>query len=188
MLIELGELRDANAWADKALETFPNEPELLAAKSVVLARNGDTKGALVFSDASIEEQGDLPYVWLARGDVLLALKESNADYCVEKALLLAPGDWGVLWLGARIRFYHEQFAGALQLAQRAIGCDAGRAVLWIEQGQCQESLGLMEAAQDSFSRALELDRDCEAATNALVRLRSHGMAERALGWWRRLKQ
>src|SRR5271166_4342472 len=72
MLIELGEYREAKLWADKALERFPHEPELLAAKSVALGRGGDLQGALAFSDASIEERGDTPYIWLARGDVLLA--------------------------------------------------------------------------------------------------------------------
>jgi tetratricopeptide (TPR) repeat protein len=188
MLIELGQLRDANSWADKALESFPSESELLAAKAVALARNGDTNGALAFSDASVEEHAGSAYIWLARGDVLLALKEGRADYCVEKSLHLAPGDWVILWLAARVRFYHEQFAAALQLAQLGIGCDAGHVVLWLEQGRCQESLGLMEAAQDSFARALELDRDCHIATEALVRLRSHGLADVARGWWRRMKQ
>jgi len=32
MLIELGEFREAKLWADKALERFPNEPELLAVR------------------------------------------------------------------------------------------------------------------------------------------------------------
>ena len=90
MLIELGEYREAKLWADKALERFPHEPELLAAKAVALARSGDLQGALAFSDASIEERGDTPYIWLARGDVLLAREEARADYCFEKALLLAP--------------------------------------------------------------------------------------------------
>src|ERR1700683_1569825 len=81
MLIELGELREARLWADKALERFPNEPELLAAKAVALGRAGDLQDALAFSDASIEERGDTPYVWLARGDVLLAREESRADFC-----------------------------------------------------------------------------------------------------------
>src|SRR6266508_1967339 len=31
MLIELKDFQDAKLWADKALEKFPNEPELLAA-------------------------------------------------------------------------------------------------------------------------------------------------------------
>src|SRR3989442_352829 len=99
MLIEMGELREAKLWADKALERFPHEPELLAAKAVALGRSGDLQGALAFSDASIEERGDTPYIWLARGDVLLAREESRADYCFEKALLLAPRDWFVAWLG-----------------------------------------------------------------------------------------
>jgi len=36
MLIELGEFHEAKLWADKALEIFPEEPELLAAKAVAL--------------------------------------------------------------------------------------------------------------------------------------------------------
>jgi tetratricopeptide (TPR) repeat protein len=120
MLIELGEFREAKLWADKALERFPNEPELLAAKAVALGRSGDLLGALAFSDASIEERGDTPYVWLARGDVLLAREESRADYCFEKALLLAPHDWFTAWLAARIRFYYEQFVLALKLIQQAV--------------------------------------------------------------------
>ena len=34
MLIELGEVREARLWADKALENFPHEPELFAGKAV----------------------------------------------------------------------------------------------------------------------------------------------------------
>jgi len=115
MLIELEEFREARLWADKALERFPQSAELLAAKAVALARSGDLQGALAFSDSSIEERGDTPYVWLARGDVLLARKEARADYCFEKAQMLAPRDWLVAWLAARIRFYYEQFALALKL-------------------------------------------------------------------------
>ena len=105
MLIELGEYREAKLWADKAVERFPNDAELLAAKGVALARNGDLAAALVFSDAAIEERGDSAYIWLARGDVLLARKESLADYCLDKAMQLAPKSWFVAWLAARIRFF-----------------------------------------------------------------------------------
>ena len=59
-LIELHEFREAALWADKALEHFPNEPELLAAKAVALARNGDLDEAIALSDAAIEELD----VWL----------------------------------------------------------------------------------------------------------------------------
>src|SRR5262249_28396989 len=108
MLIEMGEFHEARLWADKALDRFPHEPELLAAKAVALGRHGDLQGALAFSDAAMEEHGDTPYVWLARADVLLARKEARADFCLEKALQLSPRGWFVTWLAARIRCYYRQ--------------------------------------------------------------------------------
>ena len=188
MLIELGEFREARLWADKALERFPREPELLAAKAVALARGGDLQGALAFSDASIEERGDTPYIWLARGDVLLARAEHRADYCFEKALLLAPRDWFVAWLGARIRFYYRQFVLALNLLQQAIEWNAGHFLLWLEFGQCQQALGLIGPAKNSFLQAQQLNPNCPEANMALLRLGQSGFGTRLRGWWRRLWQ
>ena len=186
MLIELGEFREAKLWADKALERFPNEPELLAAKAVALGRSGDLQGALAFSDASIEERGDTPYVWLARGDVLLARAEARADYCFEKALLLAPHDWFIAWLAARIRFYYEQFALALKLMQQAVEWNPGNFLLWLEQGHCQQAIGLVGAAETSFTQARQLNPHSEEAGNALHRISNLGMLARLRGKWRGL--
>ena len=186
MLIELGEYREARLWADKALERFPHEPELLAAKAVALGRGGDLQGALAFSDASIEERGDTPYVWLARGDVLLAREEPRADYCFEKALLLAPGDWFIAWLAARIRYYYKQFVLALKLLQQAIGLNTAHFLLWLELGQCQQALGLVGSARTSFTQAQQLNPQCQQADLALTRLSGSGLGLRLRGWWRRL--
>jgi len=186
MLIELGEVREAKLWADKALERFPNEPELLAAKAVALGRSGDLAGALAFSDASIEERGDTPYVWLARGDVLLARAEHRADYCFEKAQLLAPHDWFVAWLAARIRFYYQHFALALKLLQRAVELRADHFLLWLELGHCQHELGLVGAAERSFAQARQLNPHCQAAELALARASGAGIFHRARGWWRQM--
>jgi len=181
MLIELGEYREAKLWADKALERFPNEPELLAAKAVALGRSGDLQGALAFSDASIEERGDTPYVWLARGDVLLARSETRADYCFEKALLLAPHDWFILWLAARIRFYYEQFVLALKLIQQAVGINPGNFLLWLEQGHCQQAIGLVGAAEISFTQARQLNPRCDDADQALLKISQTGLFARLRG-------
>jgi tetratricopeptide (TPR) repeat protein len=186
MLIELGEYREAKLWADKALERFPNEPELLAAKAVALGRSGDLQGALAFSDASIEERGDTPYVWLARGDVLLARSETRADYCFEKALLLAPHDWFVAWLAARIRFFYEQFVLALKLIQQAVEWNPGNFLLWLEQGHCQQALGLVGPAEMSFTQARQLNPRCEDADQALLRISQSGMFGRLRGKLREL--
>jgi len=179
MLIELCEFREARLWADKALERFPNEPELLAAKAVSLARIGDLQGALAFSDASVEERGDTPYVWLARADVLLARNEQRADFCFEKALLLAPKNWFIAWLAARIRAYHRQFLLALRLLQEAIEWNAGQFVLWFELGQCQQAIGMHGPAERSYNQALELRPDSQEASERLATLLSTGFLTRA---------
>ena len=186
MLIELGEFREAKLWADKALERFPHEPELLAVKAVALARTGDLQGALLFSDASIEERGDSPHLWLARGDVLLTRNETRADYCFEKALLLAPKNWFISWLAARVRSFHEQFVLALKLLEQAIEWDAGRFVLWLELGRCQAALGLVNPARNSFLQARQLNPQSATVATALLELDRGGVSSQLHGWWRRL--
>jgi tetratricopeptide (TPR) repeat protein len=184
MLIELGEYREAKLWADKALERFANEPELLAAKAVALGRSGDLDGALSFSDASIEERGDTPYVWLARGDVLLARKEARADYCFEKAMLLAPRDWFIAWLTSRVRFFYEQFALALKSIQQAVEWNPTSFLVWLQQGLCQQALGLVGPAENSFKQARELNPRCDEAKTALTGLSERGLVARVGGWLR----
>ena len=174
MLVELGEFREAKLWADKALERFPQFPELLAAKAVALARSGDLQGALAFSDASIEERGDTAYIWLARGDVMLARKEHRADYRFEKALLLAPKDWFIAWLASRIRFYYGQFVFALKLLQQAVEWNTGHFLLWLELGQCQQTLGFIGLAENSFTQAQQLNPQCGEADLALAQLSQTG--------------
>jgi Flp pilus assembly protein TadD len=186
MLIELGEYREARVWADKALERFPNDPELLAAKAVALGRSGDLDSALAFSDASIEERGDTPYIWLARADVLLAREESRADYCLAKALLLAPGDWFTAWLAARIRYFYEQFSLALALFEQAVKLHASHFRLWLELGRCQQSLGWISLAEVSFAQAQQLDPGNPEVRAAIVRLSQTGFFQRLRDWSRGL--
>ena len=93
--------------------------------------------------------------------MLLAREEARADYCFEKALLLAPGDWFVAWLAARIRYYYEQFALALKLLQQALELNAGHFLLWLELGHCQQALGLVGPARNSFAQARQLNPHCQ---------------------------
>lgn len=185
-LIELGEYREARLWADKALEIFPHEAELVAAKAVALGRSGDLQEALALSDAAIEERGGTPYVWLARGDVLLAREEPRADYCFEKALLLAGADWFVVWLAARIRYFYRQFALALKLVQKALELNSGHFLLWYELGQCQQALGLVGPARESFSAARQLNPRFSPASLRLTSLDNVGLFSELRGWLRRL--
>jgi len=183
-LIELDEFHEAKLWADKALERFPREPELLAAKAVTLARTGDLDASLAFSDASIEERGDTPYIWLARGDVLLARGEKRADYCFDKALALAAANWVIRWMAARIRAFYKQFALALRHAQHALELRPDHPVLWILAGRCQKELGLIGPARQSFQQALQINPRLHEAANAISSLAETSLVTRLGGWWK----
>lgn len=185
MLIELGEFREAKVWADKALEQFPNDSQLLAAKAVALARIGDLKEALAFSDAAIEERGATPYVWLARADVFLARKEKRADYCMDKAIQLAPSDWIWRWLASRIYAYYRKFALALKMAGQALTFEATQAVIWLELARHQRALGMIPQAQNSYQQVRQLNPTMAEAETALLELQQGGMRQRLSGWWRR---
>jgi tetratricopeptide (TPR) repeat protein len=111
--------------------------------------------------------------------VMLARQEPRADYCFEKALLLAPGDWFIHWLAARIRHYYEQFALALKLLRQALEWNAGHFLLWLELGRCQQALGLVGSARTSFTQAQQLNPHCAEARLALAHLSQ-------TGFWHRL--
>lgn len=181
MLIELGDFDQANLWADKALEQFPRDPEALAAKAVALARLGDAKAALTFSDAAIEEEGQTPYVWLARGDVLLARAEKRAEYCFTKALALAGSDWLWPWLASRVHFFYRKFSLAMKLVSQALAVDSVQAVVWLQMGRCQLSLGLGAAAEESFARARELNPHCPVLHEAYADVRQSSGLARLIG-------
>jgi tetratricopeptide (TPR) repeat protein len=136
-----------------------------------------------YSDASVETQTNTPYVWLARADVLLARNEKRADFCFEKALSLARNHWFVTWLAARIQAFYKHFARALKLAHQALTLEPGRAVLWLQVGQCQLALGLAGEAQNSFEQARELDPAC-GAEDWQSRARDTSFLDKVTGRWR----
>jgi len=47
----------------KALEYFPGESELLAAKAVVYCKLGQIKQAIAISDMAMEQKAPTAYVW-----------------------------------------------------------------------------------------------------------------------------
>ena len=185
MLIELGQLDQARHWVDKALDRFPHAPDLLAAKSVALARAGDSSAAMAFSDASMEGNATPIYAWLARGEVMLARGETRAGFCFDKVAALARGEWIWFWLASRVHAYYQRFAQALKLAAAALALDGGRTVVWVQQGLCLQALGMFEQARGSFNHALQLDQSNEDAVAGLRALNQSGFVGRLAGLWRR---
>jgi tetratricopeptide (TPR) repeat protein len=183
MLIELKELREADLWADKALELFRDQGELLSAKAVARTRLHDVRAALRFSDSALAARGASAYRWLARGEVLLASEQAKAAACFDRAMIEPDADWFTrLWIGRLYRMYgnHTQ---ALMAARQATEQAPHAPYAWYIRGLCERDLA-MGNYRSSLEHALEVDPAFVVARTAL---REPANASWFKRWYRRMR-
>lgn len=179
MLIELGELSEAALWASKALEVFRDEALVLAALAHAHVRLGHTDQAMGYSDAAVHRPAEFEYVWLVRGEVLLAQGRGglrNADYCFVRALGIGGGDWFLRLLVSRVYFYYKRFAEALDYCNEALEASARNAFAWTVRGQCMAGLGMHRGATRAFEQAVKLDPAFTMARDEKIALSRKGLS------------
>lgn len=184
-LVELGQVREAELWTTRALDQFPDDPTLLSLRAVLLARQGMLKRAMGTSDYALS-RGHTRRAWIARGEILLAADNSNAAFCLGKALEeIAESDWQSLMRLGLVWSRHRRPAQALDLFQRAAAAAPTNAHLWRLIADCQARLGATQRAIESAKRALELEPDSRE-TQALLRslVKAHPL-KRLWRWMRR---
>jgi tetratricopeptide (TPR) repeat protein len=180
MLIELGEYREADLWADKALELFPSHPELLALKAIACARDARVQKAIAYSDSAVGQDRTPARAWLARAEVFLDRRDSVVDGCLSKAIGSAGQDTAVVRLEvARLLRRRRAYPAAMEHLQEVVKLLPGSALAWYELGCCQQSMGLAHA-QVSLEQALRLHAHWPAAEQALRR-RGGGFWSRVFG-------
>ena len=167
MLVQLDECHEARVWTHKALELFQNQGELLAAEAQAVCRLGDHKAALALSDASIQAEGESPWRWQVRGEVLLARRDRFAGECFDRSIHHATADWFDRVIVARIYQYYGQFSNALHYLREALALEPAHACAWLLSGQCQVALGQSAQAQVSYETALGLCPEWQPACQAL---------------------
>ena len=178
MLLELGEYREAIVWADKALELFPEHPELLAAKAVSCVRDGRIEKALAYSDNSVSKENASSRVWLARAEVLLNRKSGIAQNCISKAVSLAGNMAPVIYLEAgRLLNSRGDYCNALEHLHTAVNELPKSALAWYSLGYCQVKLGRPEA-KTTLQQSLKLRPGWEKAQMELKKCRKNGFFSR----------
>jgi tetratricopeptide (TPR) repeat protein len=182
MLIELGEYKEAMVWADKALELFPEHPELLAVKAVACLRDAKAEKAIAYSDNSISKENVTPRVWLARAEVVLDRKSSVADNCISKAIGSASNITPIIKLeAARLLRKKGDYSAAIRYLNDVVKVFPKSALAWYEIGCCQAKLGLSEA-EAALEQSLKLRPDWEATKTALRQLRRKGFFRKLVNW------
>ncbi len=169
MLVQLEEYPEADLWGRKALELFPTNGEVLAARAQAVCRMHDLKQAHALCDGSLQQPGQSAYRWLVRGEIMIAGRQNMDRYCFDKAQQL-DADWLVPLEAARIELFYGRPGRALGRIRRALEINPEAHYVWYVQGLCQSAFGLNRAARDSFRRCLELSPRHADAEEQLRRL------------------
>ncbi len=183
MLIELGEYPEAQVWADKALEMFPEHPELLAEKAIACVRDEKLDKAMAYSDNAVSKERLTPRVWLGRAEVLMKRKNRLSEECIHKAVVLAGGSADIVCLEAgRVLSRGGRYSSALEFLERGVKDYSKSALAWFELGRCQSRLGFSQA-KASLQQALYLRPDWACVQRELAKA-GRGPAGRL---WRRFR-
>lgn len=183
VLLETGQIREAGTWATKAMQLFPEHPDLLAARALACLRLGESDDALAYSDAAVAAKGAGVLPWLARGEVVLARRMGRDDWCFGKAFELARGDWAVALAVARAYLVQGAAAKALDWAQKGVAAEPACAWAWHVTGTCRERLGLDAGALEAYRQAFRLDPGLGAASEAVGRMENRGILARLAAFW-----
>ena len=182
MLLALEEYPEARLWADKAIEKFPDNPQLLAVKSIALYRMGNQWEARGMSDVALQKKGEFELVWLCRGELMLADDRAAFKECFQHASRLsARGGETMMQIGGLyLRYGHySQALAALTEASREIPKSAW---VWYQLGRVQTELGDHGHARVSFGEAHKLNPRSETYSEASPRS-GQGWLKRVFGWW-----
>lgn len=189
MLVELGEHAEARLWADKSLELFRSNGDLLAAKAIACVRMKEQHAAVACSDASLSSPGSSAGRWISRGEVMLLTAAGRARDCFEKALAEPGTDWYQRVQIARVYLYHDKPAAALEAATLAHELNPGHATPWTVLARCHMANGRRDRATTCIARALEIDpgnRIAKSAQRELAQIGRTSAFSRALkGWFSR---
>lgn len=118
-----------------------------AARARVLISVGDVRGALEQSAKAIDLDPSLPLAWEVRTEALLHAGLADDAYAASKrAVSLAPGNAGILWLAARaanaaraLQSEAEILEGLIALT-KGRGADAGFYELYLGQSYAKQGL------------------------------------------------
>jgi tetratricopeptide (TPR) repeat protein len=181
MLIELGEYHEAGVWADKAMELFPEHPELLALKALACARDARMDDAVAYSDNSVGKDNLTPRVWLTRAEIFLDRKGPIAEGCIKKAISCAGKQGPIVKLEAgRLLRRKRKYVLAIEYLKEAVQGLPRSPLAWYELGCCQGGLGLPEAVH-SIEQCLNLRPEWTEAKQMLGKLQNRGFFRRLFG-------
>lgn len=179
MLIQLEEYPEAELWSRKALELFPGNGELLAARAQALCRTLDAKVSQAAIDQAMQQEGDSAYRWMVRGELLLSRRQSTHKHCFDRAMQ-CDNDWLTPVEAAMIYRFYQQPSNGLAYARLGTERNPTAHFAWYIVARCQFDLGMGSAAKRSLDACLDLQPDFRDAQNLMSSTASQSMLWKSL--------
>lgn len=172
-LLFMEQMREADVWARRALECFPEDPTVISIQGLVSTLMGMKKRGLGSSDFAMGQGRMNPFIWLARGWMLLESNNRNWEGCFDKVFEMgAEVDWRHFMMMGQVLSRYKKWPRALQCYQKATEGQTSNFFLWQQLGCCYEKLGLSRQAMEAFQHAQSLrpnDANIKAAAKKSAR-------------------
>jgi tetratricopeptide (TPR) repeat protein len=160
LLVNNGEGSQALARIDDALARFPDHPDLLYQKAIVLEKTGHTDAAITQLEDLNRQRPQDATVTNALGFLLAdhSRELPRADKLISAALKAEPDNPAVLDSKAWVEFRQGQSRAALPLLERAFHLDQDGDI-GAHWGEVLWSVGDKTRARETWNRALIVDPD-----------------------------
>ena len=185
LLAELEEYPELDLWARKAIETFPDNPQLIAMRSIGLYRMGHRQEARDLNDMALERGGESDTVWLARAEVMMNQKRIAAEECLNHARRCTDYEPTLLLRAGSICLRHKRFQLGVRQIETLVASTES-AYGWFLLGELRKQLGLAEAARVAYQQAADL-APLNMGYKQAVRSADPGLFGRISGIFRRIK-
>lgn len=180
-LLDLDENPEARTWATKAVKSFPNHADILAARGLAEYRLGNAKDGLAYTDNALSQASAGWFVWLARGEILAGTGSQQAHFCLMKAQEMGgANDWLPMLKVAQAYRRTPFREKAIALYRKVLARETDLAEAWYELGVLLGSLGFTTEAREALTRAGKLNPIESRYVTALQDLDRFGPLT---GWW-----
>ena len=170
-LIALKQFKEADLWCTNALKVFPDNPDLIALKSLAIARTGSIKRAIYNSDFSMVK-GSLVYAWLTRGEILLLQRNNNAHFCLEKAISANSNDWHTIFRVAHVYVRTKNYTRAIPHLRKCIEMEPTNHYIWYLIAFCYYHLAMYTKMDEALKKSLELQPNFKPAADLIIKYRN----------------
>jgi tetratricopeptide (TPR) repeat protein len=177
----LGRSTEAQNWARRALELFPEDTRLISLQGLAYAQSGTVQRGLACSDFALSKGSADPLCFLVRGMILELAENTNSKPVLDKAIeLRPPHDFRVPLLLGMFLMNSRRQSKALEYLEMATREAPSNDLCWERLGEAYGRLGMGSRAAEAFRQALQINPANQPASHGLAAVTNSSVVTRLM--------